>query len=442
MKYPRVLVISNNSFSDTSANGRTLGNLFYGWPKNHLAQFCVSSDGLKTDLCDNYFCITDKEALKAFLCFQKARGHILVPQNKKAIMGTQGVGKKGLLSMLIRNIVWGNQRWKSEAFMKWVRDFNPEVLLLFFSDSSFILNIATTLSTELKVPLVSFNTEGFYFFKKNYYRTKSFFDGVLFPVLQGFYKRQVEKTMRYVSSSIYLNQWLQNDYCEVFGGRSYVIYTSSSIQYEKRVFNVEKPTFSYIGNLNIKRPEALTEVADVLQSINPSYKIDVYGRILNSATRELFSAHKGIVYKGFIGYEDVKRVIRESDILFHVESQDKELEESLRYGFSTKIADSVSSGTCFIIYGPSNIACSQYVIKTQAGWFADNKIDLQSCIMEALFYKDKREFVLNNARIVSSKNHNQEKNCTLFRQILWNSVNNDSASDEAVNTLTETNLCC
>ncbi|MEG2402761.1 MAG: hypothetical protein RSB34_07500, partial [Muribaculaceae bacterium] len=65
MKYPRTLVISNNSFSLTNSNGRTLGNFFIGWPKESLAQFCISSDGPNYDICNNYYCITDKEALKA-----------------------------------------------------------------------------------------------------------------------------------------------------------------------------------------------------------------------------------------------------------------------------------------------------------------------------------------------------------------------------------------
>lgn len=53
--YKRVLVISNNCFSQSNSNGRTLGNLFHGWPKENLAQMCVIAQDPNWELCDNYF---------------------------------------------------------------------------------------------------------------------------------------------------------------------------------------------------------------------------------------------------------------------------------------------------------------------------------------------------------------------------------------------------
>lgn len=68
---PRVLVISNNGFSKTKSNGRTLGSLFQGWPKEILAQFYISSDNLDFGVCNNYFNFTDKEALLSLLNIRK-----------------------------------------------------------------------------------------------------------------------------------------------------------------------------------------------------------------------------------------------------------------------------------------------------------------------------------------------------------------------------------
>ena len=416
--YPRVLVVSNNSFSNTNSNGRTLGNLFIGWPKNKLAQFCISTDGPNFDLCDNYYCITDKDVLKAFLCFRKAQGEKLVPTKETIVIGSRGIGKKTIFLMLVRNAIWAWNRWRSKVFKKWVEDYNPEVILFYMGDSAFMLNIATSLSKWLDIPLVMFNTEGYYFFKSNYFRTKTKLDWLLFPIYQGLYRKKVRKTMKRVKYSLHLNQLLKDDYDREFGGSSCVMYTLSTLNYKYHVFRDINPVFSYIGNLTFNRPKALMEVADVLQSINPSYKLDIYGKTRDKETEGELINHTGISYKGYINYDEVQKVIHDSDILFHAESLDKNREESLRYGFSTKIADSISSGACFVLYAPSDIACSEYIKMTKAGWYADNKIDLKKCIEEILYDKKKRQEVLSNALRIAKVNHNQSNNCKLFNSIL------------------------
>ena len=63
---PKVLVISNECFSKTSSNGRTLGNFFSGWSKDKLAQFYISSGTPDFNYCTNYFRVTDGQALSAF----------------------------------------------------------------------------------------------------------------------------------------------------------------------------------------------------------------------------------------------------------------------------------------------------------------------------------------------------------------------------------------
>ncbi len=75
--YPRVLVLSNECFSNSSSNGRTLGNFVNAWPKSKIAQFFLSGnpDGMA---CENFYQVTDKQALKAFLCKSIPYGTIVV----------------------------------------------------------------------------------------------------------------------------------------------------------------------------------------------------------------------------------------------------------------------------------------------------------------------------------------------------------------------------
>ena len=66
MDIPKILVIANNSFSTTEANGRTLGNFFVDWPKERLAQFALRAENPDTTRCTNYFIVSDTQALRSF----------------------------------------------------------------------------------------------------------------------------------------------------------------------------------------------------------------------------------------------------------------------------------------------------------------------------------------------------------------------------------------
>ena len=232
--------------------------------------------------------------------------------------------------------------------------------------------------------------------------------------------------LRFSSVQIFVNQLLKTDYDKEFGGPSAVLYTSSALQFKERPINSINPTFSYIGNLTFNRPKALMDVADVLQGINKSFVLNIYGKPLNVETEKELRNHPGISFKGFISYQEVLQVIYNSDVLFHAETKDERWEESLRYGFSTKIADSVSSGTCFVLYAPAHIACSQYIQSTKSGWFADNKDDLRRCLEEILYDEGKRKAVLENAKRIADTNHSQSKNSQVFQQIICDNVNKKS----------------
>lgn len=420
MKQPRVLVVSNNSFSKSSNNGRTLGNLFIGWSKDKIAQFCISTTEPDFDLCDNYYLLTDRSVLEGFKHFKKGKRCDI-----KENIGTEGntvIGGKRTFKtpwkVLIRHFVWSGERWNSNEFKEWIGGFNPDMVLVMNSDAPFILDIATKVSTRRNIPLVMFNTEGFYFFKNSYYRPSSYFSNTAFSLYQHVYKRHFRRLMNKMSLSIHLNSALKEDFEKEFGGKHIVLYTGSSVVFDSSNLNVSHPTFSYLGNFGFDRPRALVEVAETLQNINPDYYLDVYGKVLKEEIKIVLETTKGIRFHGMIPYNKVVEVIRCSTILFHVEAQNECFKEALKYGFSTKIGDSVSSGRCFVIYSADDVAGAKYIKETGAGWFANNKADLRGCIESILSDQANRDHVLAKAKEIAIENHSIENNCVKFKQAL------------------------
>ncbi len=342
-----------------------------------------------------------------------------------ACIGTEGntiVGGKKVVKTpwkaLMRHFIWRRRRWDSDEFGRWVDEFDPQVVVVMNSDATFILDIATYISKARNIPLVMYNTEGFYFFKDNYFHKSRWLSNIAYKLYQLIYKKHFRIMMKQVSRSVHLNSLLQKDYCEEFGGVHTVLYTGSTLNFDSSNLHLEKPTFTYLGNFGYDRPYALIDIADVLQSIAPNYKLDVYGKIPFPEIKRCFDSCPGINYRGMIPYEEVIDVEYSSTVLFHAEVQSQKYEEALRYGFSTKIADSISSGHPFVMYSSPDIAGAKYIIETGAGWHAKEKVELKEIVLSILNDDIERNRVLNNARQVAEANHSIERNADKWRELL------------------------
>lgn len=419
----RVLVISNNCFSQSNSNGRTLGNLFYGWEKENLAQFCVISNDPNWDLCDNYYCLEDKTVLKAFLHCKKAEGRLLKSKQNKdnKVINTNRtkIGLKTLPKVMLRELVWGNKRWNSKSFQKWINNFNPDIVVLQVGDTCFMIELALYVAKTWQIPLLVYNTEGYYFFPRNWH-SKSILDPILFPVYKHIYSKKFRTLISTACHSVYLNGKLKEDYDKEFNKPSTVIYNSSDIQTsnDSSCFN-QIPSFCYLGNLGLDRDSALIEIGSILYKINPKYHINIYGAA-NEKTIEKFNKAVGVQYHGLVSYSAVRDIIKNSDILFHVETEKGYKERQLQYAFSGKIADSIASGKCFVLYAPKELACSKYIIETGAGWYAESKFELQNILEEIINNPDCRKSVLEKAKNISFVNHSFESNANKFQDIIGN----------------------
>lgn len=416
--YPRTLVLANNSFSRSNSNGRTLGNLFKGWSKDRLAQFAIMCIDPDFEVCDNYYQVSDVDVIHSVLKGEDAVTGTAVeagtPETSQRYKG--GAGGRTAFKTLARNFLWNLGRWRGRRFAQWVDAFNPEVIVLQSGDAAFMHSLAQRLARQRNIPLVIYNTEGYVFFDHNYMR-HHWSDFVAFPWFKRQYRRAFRRSLTMAAHSVYLNDKLLADHEAFMPHPASVIYNSSALEFRPKAEVNIAPRISYLGNLGIRRPEALAEAAAVLQTISPEYHIDVYGNA-NDTAKSVLEAAPGIEYHGTVPYDEVVSTIYASDIILHVEKNDPVLCRELRYAFSTKIADSVCSGTDFVIYAPDNLACSQYAITTGAAWQASTPSALRAVFEKILSNSPERTAVLDKARRVAATNHNLQRNAEAMRDIL------------------------
>lgn len=418
-QHPKVLIISNDCISNVTSNGRTLRNFLLGYPCENLAQFCIHDTAPDYTVCKNYYRVSDRDALNAFLKGRAASGKMAVNTPKTAQGSNVQTGRTPI-TMLIRNIVWNSMRWAGTSFANWVNAFSPELILLQAGDCSFMYDLARKLAAKYQIPLVIYNSEAYYF-KKFDYLCSSGIAKLFYPVFHGQLRRSFQKCIRLAKKSIYICDKLKEDYDAEFGLPSETIYTATQLSCKKEENNNSDVQITYLGNLGIGRHEALIEIGQALQYISPELKLQVYGKASDSEILEALENCPGIDFKGFVPYEQVVEIMQKSDILIHAENFSAFYQEDLKYAFSTKIADSLACGRCFLLYAPDNMACSEYLKANQAAYVVNNKEALVPVLKELCANPSSRKLYVLNALRLARENHNEAKNATRFQEILCES---------------------
>lgn len=416
--FPKVLVLSNECFSDSSSNGRTLRNFFVGWPGENLAQFYIHGSAPDREICHRYYCVSDGAALRAFLKGKPACGMQTmlqeqtpqsVPQNRKI--------PRDAISMLLRDFVWSSMRWAGTAFFEWVEEFSPELILLQAGDSAFMLRLARNLAQKYSIPLILYNSEAYYFKEFDYFQAKGLAK-VAYPLFRRSFCKEFEKTIRVAAFSIYCCDKLKRDYDSCFGLPSQVVYTSTQQRPAEKIESNKPLRISYLGNLGLERHTGLVEIGNALQELSMELKLDVYGKLPNAEAEQAFAQCRGICYHGFVSYKKVQEIISASDILIHTESFGAFYREDLKYAFSTKIADSLASGRCFLIYAPKELACTEYLAEHQAAWIVDRQEALLPVLKKLVQDPSERSKFIARAAQLAEENHNMEKNVSTFQSVL------------------------
>ena len=413
----RVLILANNCLSDTNANGRTLANMLAGYPKDCLAQFTLRADDPNFECCENYFFVSDSEALQAFIKGKRVGRRLKKqPYCTKAEAGTERKHGRTSVTMLLRDLVWNSGRWKKGGFCSFVRAFAPEVILLQAGDCAFLLRLARKLSKEYQIPLVIYNSEGYYFKDYDYFRANGFAH-LCYPLFRRMLCREFRKTMQAASYVVYLCDELKAAYDAEFTCPSEVIYTATQLQPADKL-RAGPLSAVYLGNLGLCRHESLIELAQTLQKVEPGALLHIYGRAPNESVAKTLRACGAIQLHGFVPYDEVRRVMAEAVLLVHAENFSEFFRKELIYAFSTKIPDCLASGSCFLLYAPSELAVTKYLMNTESAYVATDRAQLETYLRLLHERPEERERYLERAKAVVAKNHNAAKNSARFCVIL------------------------
>ena len=161
----------------------------------------------------------------------------------------------------------------------------------------------------------------------------------------------------------------------------------------------------------------LTDIQKRLFELRDEKYRDFQSPLIPNIEKEL-SACDNINLCGFVTYEKVTEVMQNSDILVHAEGYDDFYREDSKYAFSTKIADSLACGTCFLVYAPQEFACTRYLQEHEAAYVVSDEDALEQTLKSLICDPSSRKKYLQQASALVQKNHQAQKNAAKFAEIL------------------------
>ena len=415
----KILIISHNALSTYNNMGKTLLSLFAAFPKEQLCQIFVHPASPDAGACESYFRITDKQVLKGVMTFSVPGGELTedaaaahAPAEANA---NQAVGRAKPLARIGRDALWKLSRWYSAPLKSWLDRQKPECIFLAPGYAKFIYDIALKISRDLKIPIVTYICDDYYFVKSP--------KGLLARYQQGSLQRKMDQTFRKTAHLVGICPEILAPYTEKFGIKGTEIMTGASFTSPRRPeHGGVGAVFCYFGNIGYNRYVNLAHLGRALDEINrdtgKAHRLEIYTGEHREEIMAQFRDIASVRINSFIAPEEVRQKTLASDFVIHTEAFDPESIDLVKNSVSTKIADSLACGIPLIAYGPANVASMAHLIRHDCAFVATAPEDLRPMLDKALSDGHYFQQIVDNALATARDCHDAQTNSHRLMDIL------------------------
>ncbi len=373
----KLLLISINSFSKSANNGKTFESMLRGFKCEELAQLYFSAEVPDFEYCERYFRITDIDIINSLVKLKKRCGGVVAQSNNHICANTEKQKKmvqmaRKFVSPAMRDLLWATRRWDTAELHSWCSEFAPDVVMCVGGPFGFLTKIAGEISNRLGVPLVTFYTDDYllYSIKRNvWYGIEKWRRNIIF-----------ESAVKQSKLLLAIGELMAEEYSTRFNRKFHPIMNSVDITPYREYPRRDRLTISYFGGLHLNRWKMIVRLAEL---INQQAQIEVY--TMNAPEQNIMTEFKrtGIHYCGGVTGEILKEKIYGSDILLHIESDNKYMRRLTSLSVSTKIPEYLVSGRPILGFGPAEVASMKLLADNNIGFFISSE-DSDSKITEKL----------------------------------------------------------
>lgn len=405
--------------------GKTFSTLFSSFASNELCQLYIYPNIPNIDVCSSYYRITDKEVLKGL--FTRAvtgrtiknseiRPEFNSFENAKDESFYRNKKNKETFRIIARDLLWSLSPWFNKDLKGWLVQQKITHIFVAAGRYKFIYDIALRISNYLKLPIVTYICDDFFFVKQK----KSFAD----KIQDYLFKQKMKQLMQKTSAVVVISQELKDLYKPYFKKDVEVIMTGCSFPISKKKFNGNVITeLTYMGSIRCNRYKSLCDIGNALDKINQecnkNYCLNIYSNEKDPIILGEIAKYKSLKMKGFVSGSAYDTIFHSAQCLLHVEAFDDESIDLVKKSISTKIADCLGSGIPFIAFGPSNIASISHLKRNNSAFLIEERDCLKQQLLQYLSMpKEERTVIVGNALATAIKCHDTFTNSKKLFQII------------------------
>ena len=260
-------------------------------------------------------------------------------------------------NVIFRDLLWKIPVWKGGGVLEWAQKISPDVIFVYLGGGRYMLDVVLFLSKHLHIPYMVFYGDDYVLYAPK----KRLFDRLQYWRSKRYYSTAINGALR----CFCIGDLMAIEYSSFFGKAFYPIMNSvATKEFIPSQSNGDNIVMSYLGGLHLNRWKMLRRLADHLPD---NTIIQIYtGTPLTIEMEEALS-HPRIVLHGLVPQEEVERIMIESDILLHVESDEEEYRNYTHLSVSTKIPEYMMAGRLIVAYGPTEVASMKLISSNRLG---------------------------------------------------------------------------
>lgn len=420
-----ILIIGTVPYEKGSTS-RAFDSYFSGENNRNLAQiFTNPSEPLKGH-CSTLYQITDYMLLKRWFRSKYCVGKVYNFEELKDSSMTSIFKKSTFINFLyklgslhlpithlLRKLLWKKKFWMSKEFLNWVDMFKPDVIFLSFSNDFFVFDISKVISSRFNIPVISVLGDDYVFNHK-------FSLSLFYHLYRKMFIKTVNDFFSKQKKAIFISDKIKKKYENEFKLSGETIYLSSFLSTRPfKKINTENPKIYYFGNVGLDRHISLSNIAKALYEINSKYTLHIYANKVSQKIVRSFKRHSNIVLENKISYSDVLKKIYDSDLILMVEGFTKYNVLNTRYSLSTKVADTLISGSNVFVYGSKECGMIQYLIEEDACMVCSDRDKLKKTLNEFIENVNLQEKYYYKSIETYHRNHSLSLNLSKVEKVIF-----------------------
>jgi len=386
LNFPELLIISVNAWSDKNSTGNTISNHFGGWDSTKISNVFLRNEEIENNCCFSYFRICEKDIINSFFHRNELGVEVELPKDSKPKSEPIEKEISKFKSFLIRNrptiiLLFRELFWKMGFIRKGkLDDFlnrnKPKIIHIHCPNLIYAHRMLHYCHKVTKAKVVVFFGDEIYTYK-NFWPLSTLYQSIL--------RYWIRRTLKIADINYAATPELCDYYSKLFGKEFKVLYKGAIIEPPIPKSHQEPIKIVYAGNLLYDRWKTLSLISKAIYELSNQkirFQLSIYtGTILsNEMKRRLNTKYSTVL--GAVSFQEIKKIMKEADVVLHVETFEKKYIAITKYSFSTKIVDCIQSGSCIMGIGPNELASIHFLKQSKGALIANSYQDIYNKLKE------------------------------------------------------------